>query len=333
MISLTEFSKTVGFTNKPLSLRPVIEKFHALSVRDAIAIYTIRDFHRRTGADFGPLGVPMGDLQNTENGGYQQNYQLGNIKFQGLTAVPTAETSFTAGVTLSAIKCFGTQDNGPDETYAVISIISVNPNRGGADTLFKIIRTEIQENVKPGDVLFKMHTIGDAIPAGSGIAVHIAIWDHESGDADDITKKIAAVIEDATNKAASALAAGATASDPSVSAGTIGKITDFEVGGVKPFHILTLGLASLISHALADDLIQEHLFFIPAANIVAFANQDIFSASIRQSPELPFDVLYNWPPTVDDEKDFLFTDGHGTYKVYLTIQGGAAVHVVLPQIT
>jgi hypothetical protein len=166
--------------------------------------------------------------------------------------------------------------------------------------------------------MFKMQTIGDIVPVGTGIGIHVAIWDHESGNADEIRDKIAAVLEDAVKKGASALSAAAAADDPSVSAGTIGKITDFEVGGIKPFHVLTLGIARLISEALADDLIAEQVFFVPAANIVDLADQTKFDISVRRSSDLPFDVQLNWPPRPEDEP--LFTDGAATYKVYFLIR-------------
>lgn len=130
------------------------------------------------------------------------------------------------------------------------------------------------------------------------------------------------MIEDAANKAASAIAgAAAAADDPSVSGGTIGKVTDLEVGGVKPFHILTLGIAKVIGELLAGDLIGSQEFFIPAANISAFADPDKFKASLRTDPDVPFDVQMNWPPTFQEEAEFLFNQNGATYKVYFVIRG------------
>lgn len=319
MVSVAEFATKIGFGIRPISVHSVLRKFTSNSLHDAIATHSIKDFHRRTGADYGPFGVPLGALTKAADGSYHHQTQLGNIHLTDISGSPSGETQFIADVTLSALKCFGTQDNGPDETYAIISLFSINPNHSGSDKLAQTILTEIQENVHPQDTIFKMRTLGNIVPVGTGIGIHIAIWDHESGDANDIRDKIAAVIEDGTNKAAAAVAGAAAADDPSVSAGTVGKVTDFEVGGIKPFHLLTLGIARLISHALADDLIGEQVFFIPAANIVDFADQTKFDASIRKSPDLPFDVQLNWPPRPEDEP--LFTDGKGTYKAYFLIKG------------
>lgn len=305
-------------------------KFTANSLRDAIAAHSIRDFHRRTGADYGPFGVLLGALTKAADGSYHQQTQLGNIHLADLPLSPSGEIQYRARVTLSALKCFGTQDRTTDETYAIISIFAIDPNQGGST---QTIRTEILENVHKGDTIFKMRPIGDIIPVGSGIGIYIAIWDHESGNADEIRDKIAAVIEDGTNKAADAIAGAAGADDPSVSAGDVGKVTEFEVGGIKPVHILTLELADLLAHALADDLIGDHYFFIPAANIVDFADQTKFEASVRKSPDnLDFDVQLNWPPRPEDEP--LFTDGHGTYKAYFLIQSAPIIPLpVLPKLS
>ena len=330
MRSVVDFATKCGLGSRPISVNSLVRRFAAKSVRDAIATHSIKDFHRRTGADYGPLGVPIGGVQKAADGSYQQQMQLGSIRLTDFSASPTGQTEYFAQVTLSAVKCFGTQDIGPDEPYAVISLFSINPNHIGTDKLVKTIRTEIQENVHPQDTIFKMRTLGDLIPAGGGIGIHVAIWDHESGDADDIRDKIAAAIEDAVKKGAAAIASAAAADDPAVSAGTIGKVTDFEVAGIKPFHILTLGIASLISEALADDLIGQQFFFIPADNIVNLAEQPKFEASIRKNPELPFDVQMNWPPRPEDEP--LFTDGAGTYKAYFLIKGLKLISVVDPKI-
>ena len=102
--------------------------------------------------------------------------------------------------------------------------------------------------------------------------------------------------------------------------GFAGDIINFEVGGVKPFKVVTLGLAGRIASALADDLIGEHVYVIPPGNIVDLADQDNFTRSIRPTRDaLDFDVQFNFPPRPEDE--FVFTDGHGTYKVYLAVRG------------
>jgi len=90
---------------------------------------------------------------------------------------------------------------------------------------------------------------------------------------------------------------------------------EFEVGGVKPFKVLTLGLADVIADALADDLLAEHELVIPAANIKSLTDQGQFSQSFRTKPQEPgLDVQFNWPPREQDEP--LLSGGGGSYKVF-----------------
>jgi hypothetical protein len=321
MVSVLDFAKSVGFT-PPVSGKALEDKYGVRSLVDAIVTHSIRDFHRRTGADYGPFGVPTGGLTPDPRGGYQQNYVLGNIRLQDVDGLPEGSKTLETEVRLAAVKCFGTQDSdGSDSTYAVISVATVDPNNSGSNQLVTTWRTRILDNVHAGDTIFKGEGIGQpfsgAFP-GSGISIHVAIWDHESGNADDIRDKIQEVLQDAAQKGAAALGDAAAADDPSVSGGTMGKITEFEVGGVKPFRFLTLGISDAIAHAVADDLVGEHTYVIPAANLADFADQDKFNASVKTSPDLDFDVQFNWPPTLNDE--FLFTDGHGSYKIYFMLK-------------
>ena len=114
-------------------------------------------------------------------------------------------------------------------------------------------------------------------------------------------------------------------------AGTVSDITNFEVGGVKPFQVLTLGAAGAIASLFADDLIGEHTYSIPAGNIIDLADQAKFTQSIRPPVALDSDVQFNWPPRLEDE--FLFSDGHGSYKVYLRVTANKIVpHPVPPNL-
>jgi hypothetical protein len=105
-------------------------------------------------------------------------------------------------------------------------------------------RTGIQDAVKSGDTLFKNAIrMRQSFTGTSGIMVHLAVWDHESGNQDDIRDSINKVLVDAASKAASTIAGG----DLSGQGGLVGDIMNFEVGGVKPFQILSLGVSSLLA--------------------------------------------------------------------------------------
>ncbi|NCC33136.1 MAG: hypothetical protein EOM24_14145 [Chloroflexia bacterium] len=318
MMNIRQFATQTGFGNRPISVRSLLEKFEVNSLYDAIASYKISDLHRRTGGNFGSLGAPVSGLNKQSNEDYNREFQLGSIHLNNVNGIPKANTYFDVEVKLSAVKCFGTDDHVNDEIYLVISLISINPNFGHVDKLAHTMRTEIDSNVKRGKVFFKQKSIGAlrAFP-GSGIKIYVAVFDQEHGDADDLRDKIHAVLEDAANKGAQ-LIAGVAASGNQQLAGPVGDVMEFEVGGVKPFKILTLGLADVLSDWLSDDMLGEHEFIIPAQNIIDLSKQAAFDASFRRHPEtLGSDVQFNWPRTDADE--FIFSGGGGSYKVYFTI--------------
>lgn len=320
MISIREFASSVGL-KPPISGRALVEKFGVSSFRAAIAASKMSNLHRRTGGKFGRLGPSTGVVALSADGSWQQPFQNGSIHMANLDTDPNAFTKVSAEVSLAAIKCFGTQDkDGEDSTYAVISVVSVDPNFAHTDQLAFTVRTQIQDNVHAKDVLFKGSTLGiaSAFP-GSGISIHVAIWDHESGNADEIADKIHQILDDAANKGASALAGAMAAGDPTIAGGTIGDITDFEIAGIRPFEVFTVKLASILANAVSDDLVGEHTFLIPAQTIIDLADPTKFAASLRQSPDLDSDIFFNWPPRPQDE--FLFSDGNGSYKIYLKVKG------------
>lgn len=321
MASVRELSSRLGMA-PPISGRAIASRFAVGSLRDAVAAERIQDLHRRTGGIFGPLGPSQGPLNHNGDGSYVQDFQLGEVTLADTDALPNAVQQFQAEVTLAAVHCFGTQDNGTDETYAVVSVVSVDPDNTGTDKLAFTARTSIQDNVRAGDTLFKSTTLGLPVIAfpGSGILIHVAVWDHESGNADDIADKIHAALNDAASKGASALAGAAAAGDPQVTSGTVGDITQFEIGGIRPFDVATLGLAKLLAGLFADDLVGEHTFVISAQQVKDLADPTKFNASLKRSNDLDQDVLYNWPPDPDDKQPLL-TDGHGSYKAYFTVRG------------
>jgi hypothetical protein len=328
MHSIRELAKKSSLEGGDVSLRALAQKYGTGTGSETIAAYLISDHHRRTGRAFGPLGATIGSVKKRPDGSYEQSYELGIAElgdiFQGQTR---SITKVKAGVTLAAVKCFDTDDpSGTDEIFVIVSLINVNPNADRTDSLVFTNRMEITK-VEEDNVFFEARTLGPetgtAFP-GSGIRIHVAIFDHENGDADELRNKIQAFLDEAAKKAAGALAGAAAADDPQL-AGAAGDVIDFEVGGVKPFKILTLGLADLITKLLADDLIGEHEFVVPTSVFVEWASSfdeatqsfPTWEASFRGSPDLPSRIRFNWPQKAEDE--FMFSGGGGNYKVYFKI--------------
>jgi hypothetical protein len=89
-----------------------------------------------------------------------------------------------------------------------------------------------------------------------------------------------------------------------VTSGTVGDITQFEIGGIRPFDVATLGLARLLAGPVRR-LVDEHTVVISAAQVVDLADPTKFNASRKRSHDLDQDVLYNWPPGPDDQQPLL----------------------------
>ncbi|MGF7162890.1 hypothetical protein FHS85_004548 [Rhodoligotrophos appendicifer] len=299
------------------SLHALTAKYNTGSMTRCIAEYEIRDLHRRTGGKFGPLGPLTNPIQPHGDGGYMADTQLGTITLSDVSSPCAALQNYSTTVTLSGIRCFAAQDVETDELFAIVSLTCVNPNASGIDQTVCTMNTPITDT-KSGDTVFRNMTIGNVPVVGSGISIHVSLWDHESGDVDEIRQKVAAAIEQATKAAQQAIAGGALGSDPAVTAGAVGDVTEFEIAGVKPFRVVTLELAGVIAEALADDLLGSKSFYVPAANLIEFADQAFYENSIRSDPALPFDVQINWPPRAGQEEPF--TGKGAFYKAYFKIK-------------
>jgi hypothetical protein len=329
-------SKT-GFSGRPISVRQLLDKMQVDSATKSIAAYSINDFHRRTGGSFGPLGRPVGSVTRLGDGSYQRSFQLGSANMKTLDSPVAGQTEYNASVILAAISCLDTFSKFPshtDSTYAVISVISINPNETGQDVQVATFRTDIQDDVKPGNIIFEGTTIGNTVPTGTGIAIHVALWRHVDGDADKIRDQIHSALNDAVDKVAAAMAANsAAADDTSTSGGTAGDISNFRVGGIKPIDLLTLGIANWVAQFFADKLIGQHTFEVPAGNIIDLSDQAKFDQSLYQkndpvytSGQLTPDIQINWPPPQDPNPSFSDSDGGANYKVYFLIKG----HLIPP---
>jgi hypothetical protein len=285
------------------SLSALAKKYGQNSLGFATAEYLIRDFHKRMGGNFGQLGTIGFETRYHPETGYQRNTQLGLVTLSDVSSLPTGITNWVSNVTLAGIHCFSAQDIETDELFAVISLITYNPT-AGPNQLVSTMRLPVTD-VKSRQTIFENVNIGDVQVSGSGIIIHVSLWDHESGDVEEIKQKVAAVIEEATKKAQKAIAAGALGDDPAVTAGQVGDVTEWEIAGVKPFHILSVGLAGVIAEGLADDMLGDVSFYVPSSNLIEFDSEsDFYKNSLRTNEFLPFDSKANWPPKDSENKPF-----------------------------
>jgi hypothetical protein len=319
--------------NAPLS--DLLSRYGVSSLRDALAAYNIQEHYRRLGGVWGDLGAPVGGLQTNTGSGYSQTYQLGVITAQDFDKVPIGSRRIGAQVTLAGIRCFGTAGAGSDELYAIISITNINPNNSGTDQLVATMRTPIQEGVKPGSAVFRGITLtgpatagtpGGAIGfPGTGLRIHVALFEHDNGDPDELRDDIQAALEDAAKKGSAALA-GASASNDQSLGGMAQDFVNLDIGGFKPFKWALGAVSGVLADILGDDLIGEYEFVVPAAVFQDWCEDQVvdenglhfprLDASMRWPSELTGGIGVNWPR---ENEEHIF-DGEGaSYKVYFQI--------------
>lgn len=287
------------------------------------AALMIDDFHRRTGGDFGPLGSSIGPIIHQSDDLYVREFQLGKVKTDGVNATQ-GQGNYRATVSVAAIKCFGTDDVTTDETYAIISLISVNPSQVGEDQLVKTIKIGPQ-NVQQHDTFGAGATIGEIFPVGTGIKVHVALFDRESGDPEEVRAAIEEQLKELVKQGAAAIGGAVFGGDIPL-AGTTSDIFQN-----KLVNFLTGTLSGLIADWVSDDFIDEKEFLVDAGTLRTWATQAGFEASIRGSNDLPNDIILNIPKTPEDENLKVFTNGDATYKVYLLVQSKPDVgYPILP---
>ena len=321
---LSVASPANGLGSRPASLRAILGRFSSHTAGAALSAAAIEAFHRSAGAKFGRAGPKTSPLES-DGHGWVQPCQLTSIRIKDLDSPALPDGELIANVRLTGLKCFGTySDLKDDSTYAVISLISMDPGHEGADRVVKTMRTDIVDGVKASAFLFREIDLGNVSVTGSGIVIHVAVWRHVDGNADDIRDKIAAALNDVVNKGVSAIA-GDVAGDSGATSGAVGNITDFSVGGVKPIQLLTLGLAGLIASFFADELIGEKVYVLPAEKLLVFADPKAWPGTLRTDVQsvLAPDARVNWPPSVDQEQ--MFDGGGASYKPFFLIDCTVAV--------
>jgi hypothetical protein len=240
------------------------------------------------------------------------------LELRNIEEPPIARDLIQATVEIAAVKCFGTEDpSDVDEPYVVVSVVSVDPHQLGQSGGAVTMRTEIINGVTPGRVFLEGRAVTERpIPVtGSGLHILVSLYEHENGDPNKIRDSIAAVIEDAAKKGAQAIVDAASGGDPKLN-GPVGDFFDFEVGGVKPFKLLTVGLADVVADILGDDFVDTKTFILNEGDLLSIEKGP--NSKFRKG-ELPAQDQFNVPTPIQ-EPDSLLSGGGGSYKVYFRVR-------------
>ena len=308
--TLREFVQQEEIKASPISVRSLFEDYGVDSMRGLFASYEINTLYRKLGGRYGRLGGPQGAIISNADGSFTRDFELGRISQQGETPA-AASTKFNVRISIAGTHCYGTDDpSGQDETYLIATIIILDPLHDGKDSTVSTIKLG-PRNTNAGDTFWQGNTLGDAwIPSGSGIQIHLALWDQEQGDPEEIRKKIEGYIKQAAQAAAAAIG-GAVEGGEVGSAGAVGD--KFRDGFIND---ITLGLSGVIANMFSDDFLGEQVYVVESQRIPEwFEDTDRFLSSFRQENFGGQIVSYNVPVRPQDIP--MFEERDNSYMVFL----------------
>lgn len=316
MVCLRDFAAKAGFSDSHACLNEILHHFGVKCLSAAVAASEIAEFHRRTGANDGPLGAPKGGLVRQSDGAYSQSFQFSTV-LRPLDGPITADSRFLARVRVAALRCFGTEDpGGEDEPYIILTLYSFDPTQNAEQQVKSILLgPESGVNSSSKNVVFEAREIGEAFVTGRGFRIRADLWEHESGSPEevrnDVEDKVIAGVRVGLSKLADVIGLGAAGEAlAGVFADVVGK-----------------GITAAIVGIFGDDHIATIDFPVSGKFLEQVASGDGLSKSlITAEPELPKRIFFNFPQD-HREKNWLFEGGGGSYKAYFSI---SAVGVPLP---
>jgi hypothetical protein len=243
--------------------------------------------------------------------------------------VVTGTHFYEATITVAGMHCFATDDpGGNDEFFAVVTAMSVNPQGNGEPEVvtkrFNIVDVHGgDEDGEVGSTVNVDQEIGTIGVAGSGIRIHVALFDHEYGSEEEVQERFTGYFKEAGKAAATALwgAAGWAAAEEALDS----KIAKDVFGG----------LIGWFTGAFSDDPIGEKTYSLTDGDMYRLAQVDNghfvnYEQSLMASPVLPPGVKYNFPIDGDANPYWLISEGAGDYKVYFRVKVRHSVQPVDP---
>jgi hypothetical protein len=299
----------------PVNVRPLAHSLGVSTCRALIAAINIAEFQRHLGGALSPVGSPVGPVQRQPNGTFIQAFETGIVRDKGDSQ--DFGTTLQAEVQCAAIKSFGTDDHdGTDEAYAIVSVYTINgSSQGDASVSTQLIDSGGNVKAIEGSNIFgKSVTVASSVNVpGDGIRIHIAVFDAESGNKQEIVNKVANAVRSAVNNATAAVQSAAS-SNPEPLDGVLGSVLSSDL-----LNDVTLGLSGLIASLFADDFIGQHVYSVSTKTLLGLSTADGVQASLLPpgTDNLPRDVQANVPPLSEvDAQGTVITNGAGTYKAY-----------------
>jgi hypothetical protein len=292
-------------------LRQACAKHGVDALSLAIASHQMNKLHLQLYGAAGPLGPSKGAAHRTDTGAFVRPHSLGQITMNTLTEEPNAFGHHLAAVTFSGLKCFGTDDHGgTDEPYAIVSIFSLNPTKGGND-LVKTVTLGPYEGVKAGTALnFEQVIASDIEYTEFGLGIFVLLMEQEHGSEESIRSAVEEKIKQYVDKAIQAAIAAVGGISATESLG------DFSFLKNDVISVLSGGIAALIVEIFSDDRIDAKYFPLGGKQLEAYATMSPsdWEATLTSYEGIKYNV-----PSRPDESGPLFSNGDGSYKIYFRV--------------
>jgi hypothetical protein len=194
-------------------------KTEQLARERAAAQAAIAARYQQLGRSLSPLGRLVSEQPSVSQDGrsYQMDYRGGHLVFDTATGQVQGTVTSVAEIVYKGLKCFGTQGDGADETYAIISVTQTDPYYDGDQ--IKVASYRVPEDGVIGDV-----NPGNAKTEGAGrkfwaeapqdIILNSVVMEHDYGDPEAVRKAVKDGLQKGADAAASAATGGAANSVP-----------------------------------------------------------------------------------------------------------------------
>jgi hypothetical protein len=315
--SLQELAKGAGFAGPQISLEAVLSHYGVTSFAEAVVAQEIEQFHS---ANLGILtvGSPVGPMNRTLDGEFQQRYSFGSI-IKPAGTFPDVGKRFHVTVILAGVRCFGTDDpSGTDEPFLITSVFTLDPREKEKASQTKRIGPDGVGDVEVGRVFGQNSdlAVDFAVPGDSDIALNVQLFDQEAITNPD---KAARAISDGNTAAILGGLAVLTALVPPAGAVAAGALAVLKASGL--LDTFSDGIGKIIASLFSDD----HLGTVD----LRITHQ--FLETLRDNPKIldrRSDAIggetYNFPQLPEDDseagKSWMFRqEDKGTYRPFFRI--------------
>jgi hypothetical protein len=314
MLTLSELAAKNGMTVRPISAHRLFQRLGVTSLRGANASQDIQDFHANN-LGILTVGSPSGPLTRNDDGSFQQPYSFGSI-VKPLNGQASVAVRFAIELEIAGVRCFGTDDpDNEDAPYLITSVYALDPMKK-EDALQSIKHGPDDIGpVSPPKVFAQGRTLTDGaffVPGDGEVRLHIQLWDHESGDPNDIKDKASTVAQ-------AALAAAAVAISP-----VLGAASAILAKATQLLDSVGDAIGGIVADLIGDDLVGELDLHIDNKFLTTLASDP--SSLDRTNPVSVPGVTYNFPQLNEDDspegRSWLLTRSgtKGTYRAYFKLR-------------